>query len=248
MSVLFDLRAVDGLVANAIVPRVGGACTFARSGSATQINSGGGTSSIAANIPRVSYTQDPVTSLWVPGYQLQSVDDCAFAWTAPPQTATYFVDFYEEVASGTATGRVFAIGSVLAGGGASYTVECLSAKFYITWWNNASSVNVNTGTLSWAIGDRIRLRIVHDTVGNTIQVWGRVNNAAEATAGSTATPAVGLTWNHLVMTLGAEYGGSNKGPRRFCSMQAATGVLTASPAGMKRGTNIATRRGSRQAA
>ncbi len=249
MSKRFDLRAVDGLVANAIVPRVGGACTFSRVAAATQTNSGGGTSSIGANIPRVSYWLDPVSGLWTPGYQLESVDNCAFAYTQGPETITWFVDFYEEVASATATGRIFCIGATLGGGGASYTMECLTAKYYLTWWNNASSVNANTGTLSWAIGDRVRLRFVHDTTNNTIQMWGRVNGAAEATAGATAAPAVGATWNHLVLTLNADYLNVSPGARGFRSLQAATGILTAFPSDVGKWHNtLGTRRGSRQAA
>ncbi len=70
-----------------------------------------------------------------------------------------------------------------------------------------------------------------------------------ATAGATAAPAVGATWNHLVLTLNADYLNVSPGARGFRSLQAATGILTSFPSDVGKWHNaLGTRRGARQAA
>jgi len=231
---------------SAIVPRVGGACTFGRAAAANETQSGGGTVSRAAGVPRVSYYQDPVTSLWVPCYQLQTVDDCAFAYTSAPQQMTVFLDFYEEVASTTATGRVVCFGDSSGGGGPSLRIYRVAGTYQAVWHNGTTPLT-SVATVSWAIGDRIRLRIILNTDGSC-QIGATVNNAAEVLGTATIANTIGATWNQLVVTAGADYNKSSKGQQGFRSIQAATGVLTAFPGDAVRGMMMGqgTRRATRQ--
>jgi lysophospholipase L1-like esterase len=223
-----------------IVPRVGGAVTFTRASTGDQVESGGSTTTKITGTPLVNWYVDPLTSVRVATYLVRPAsaprvaDFLQIAYTQPPQPATYFAEFYEDVASGSATGRLFEIGDGRFDGTTYLRVFRSSGTYQVRWYNfnSGAGVTASTGALTWAIGDRIRLRIVHYPDGS-IQIWGRVNDAAEVSAGVTAANAFASTpaWNQLMVTLGADFAGANVGSQGFVGLQAATGVLTQFPVG-----------------
>jgi hypothetical protein len=238
-----------------IVPRVGGACTFSRLSTATQIENGGGSTTIPFGQVAVSNYVDPVSGLYVPTYQIKKAaaprvaDVCQFAYTTTPQVMTIFLDFYDDLASGAGSEtRVFQIGDSSSANGPSLSVRrALSPNQYkAVHHNGTSTVTASTGSLTWAAGDRIRLRIILNTDGSC-QIGAKINGAAEVLGTATGALTLNAAWNQLVVTLGADYNGSNNDNQGYRTVQAATTVLTAFPDVATRST-YGTRRGVRQAA
>jgi hypothetical protein len=174
-------------------------------------------------------------------------DFLQFGYTSAPQQATYFVEFYEETPStGGTNQRVVTFGDSSGSGGPSLRIWRVSGAYQAIWHNGTDSVTATTGALTYVTGDRIRLRIIHNTDGS-VQIGAKINSAAEVLGSATAAKTIGSTWNQLKVTLGADYNAGNKGNQGFVSVQAATGVLTAFPDVATRST-YGTRRGVRQAA
>ena len=237
-----------------IVPRVGGACSFTRLSTATQIENGGGSTTIPFGQVAVSNYVDPVSGLYVPTYQIKKAaaprvaDLCQFVYTTTPQVMTIFLDFYDDLASGAGSEtRVFQIGDSSSANGPSLSVRrALSPNQYkAVHHNGTSTVTASTGSLTWAAGDRIRLRIILNSNGSC-QIGATINGAAEVLGTVTAALTLNAAWNQLVVTLGADYNGSNNDNQGFRTVQAATTVLTAFPSLIR--NSIGSRRAVRQVA
>ncbi len=182
---------------------------------------------------RVANYTDPVSGLAVQTYPLKATDIVKARYTASLFGAnTWFIEMYMDLSSAAAGGniisgpRIWVIGDTSGGGGPSLRVF-LSATgtFTATLHNGTTQVSGSTTALSWAAGDRIQLRIVTNSDGS-IQTWGRVNGAAEASAGVSGALASGGAINQPFLTLGAEYTNGNHLNGGLVSLQSATGVLT----------------------
>ncbi len=144
--------------------------------------------------------------------------------------------------------RIWVIGDTSGGGGPSFRVYVTGATFQIVSHNGTQSVSASTGALIWLANDRIRLRVVLNADGS-VQIWARINDAAEVTAGPSVANTFGGAENQLVLTVGADYNASSKMSGGFRTLQAADGVLTSFPSDLNpyRMSNLGTRRGVRQA-
>ena len=238
--------------ANGIVPRVGGAQLFIRASTGDQVENGGGTTTIAANIPLVSWFVDPVSSLYVPTYLVNKAagaraKDCLYiGYTGGLQAMTVFLDMYD-TSPATFNDVVCDFGDSTVTGPYLSVRRNADGGYMAIHHNGTTGVTGYTSPITRVSGARIRLRIVLSANGS-VQTWCRVNNAAEITDVNSGALTIVAAPNQPWITLGADYPISHNDNQGFASLQAATGVLTAFPSDSATRGTYGTRRGSRQIA